>query len=105
MCHNRSVTNRLEVAPEIARFVKSYPLVGHAVDFDVRMLQAQGMRFPQRAYDTLELATDETFTTIEATDALGGTERVEFRWSTTDWAGSEAAADVPSEFATANAAQ
>ncbi|MDZ4719386.1 MAG: helicase C-terminal domain-containing protein [Roseiflexaceae bacterium] len=46
-----------EVAPELAKFVKSYPLVGHAVDFDIRMLQAQGLRLPQRAYDTLELAT------------------------------------------------
>jgi DNA polymerase-3 subunit epsilon/ATP-dependent DNA helicase DinG len=45
-----------EVAPKLATFVKSYPLIGHAIDFDVRMLQAQGMRFPQSAYDTLELS-------------------------------------------------
>ncbi len=45
-----------EVAPELVKFVKSYPLVGHSVDFDVRMLQTHGMRFPQMAYDTLELA-------------------------------------------------
>src|SRR5262245_31521600 len=31
-----------EVAPELVRFVKSYPLVGHSVGFDIRMLQAQG---------------------------------------------------------------
>ena len=35
-----------EVAPELVRFVKSYPLVGHSVGFDLKMLQAQGMRFP-----------------------------------------------------------
>src|SRR3954454_5706668 len=46
-----------EVAPELVRFVKSYPLVGHSVGFDLKMLQAQGMRFPQPAYDTFDLAT------------------------------------------------
>ncbi|HEX9373297.1 MAG TPA: exonuclease domain-containing protein, partial [Roseiflexaceae bacterium] len=46
-----------EVAPDLVRFVKSYPLVGHSVGFDLRMLQAQGMRFPQPAYDTFDLAT------------------------------------------------
>lgn len=45
------------VAPELSRFVKSYPLVGHSVGFDLRMLQAQGMALPQPAYDTFELAT------------------------------------------------
>ena len=45
------------VAPELVRFLKSYPLVGHSVGFDLAMLQAQGMRLPQRAYDTFELAT------------------------------------------------
>ncbi|HWQ15512.1 MAG TPA: helicase C-terminal domain-containing protein [Roseiflexaceae bacterium] len=44
------------VAPELARFLKSYPLVGHSVEFDLRMLQAQNMRLPQPAYDTFELA-------------------------------------------------
>ena len=33
--------------------------------------------------------------TIEATDALGGTERVEYRWETTAWGASEAAETVP----------
>jgi DNA polymerase III subunit epsilon len=46
-----------EVAPELVRFVKSYPLVGHSVGFDLKMLQAQGMRFPQPAYDTFDMAT------------------------------------------------
>lgn len=46
-----------EVAPDLVRFVKSYPLVGHSIGFDLRMLQAQGMRFPQPAYDTFDLAT------------------------------------------------
>jgi len=46
-----------EVAPELVRFVKSYPLVGHSVGFDLKMLQAQGMRCPQPAYDTFDLAT------------------------------------------------
>lgn len=46
-----------EIAPRLATFLKSYPLVGHNVDFDLRMLRAHGMRLPQPAYDTLELAT------------------------------------------------
>ncbi len=46
-----------EVAPRFAAFLKNYPLVGHNVEFDLRMLRAQGMRLPQPAFDTLELAT------------------------------------------------
>jgi DNA polymerase-3 subunit epsilon/ATP-dependent DNA helicase DinG len=45
------------VAPELVRFIKSYPLVGHSISFDLRMLQAQGLRVPQPAYDTFDLAT------------------------------------------------
>ncbi len=45
------------VAPELVRFIKSYPVVGHSVGFDVRMLGAQGLRLPQTSYDTFELAT------------------------------------------------
>lgn len=45
------------VAPELARFVKSYPIVGHSIGFDLRMLSAHGMRLPQPAYDTFDLAT------------------------------------------------
>ncbi|MGQ9547495.1 MAG: helicase C-terminal domain-containing protein [Roseiflexus sp.] len=46
-----------EVAPRFAAFLKNYPLVGHNVEFDLRMLRAQGMRLPQPAFDTFELAT------------------------------------------------
>lgn len=46
-----------DVAPDLVRFVKSYPLVGHSVGFDLKMLQAQGMRFAQPAYDTFDMAT------------------------------------------------
>ncbi|HNP70299.1 MAG TPA: helicase C-terminal domain-containing protein [Kouleothrix sp.] len=46
-----------EVAPDLVRFVKTYPLIGHSVGFDLKMLQAQGMRFPQTAYDTFDMAT------------------------------------------------
>ncbi|HEU5098915.1 MAG TPA: exonuclease domain-containing protein, partial [Roseiflexaceae bacterium] len=46
-----------EVAPELVRFVKSYPLVGHSVGFDLKMLQAKGMQFRQPAYDTFDMAT------------------------------------------------
>lgn len=45
------------IAPDLVRFVKSYPLVGHSVGFDLRMLEAQGMRFAQPSYDTFDLAT------------------------------------------------
>lgn len=46
-----------EVAPDLVRFLKSYPLVGHSVGFDIRMLQASGIRLPQPSYDTFEMAT------------------------------------------------
>jgi predicted DnaQ family exonuclease/DinG family helicase len=46
-----------QVAPDFVRFVKSYPIVGHSVGFDVRMLGAQGLRLGQPSYDTFELAT------------------------------------------------
>ena len=46
-----------EVGAEVARFVKSYPIVGHSVGFDLGMLRAQGMSFAQPVYDTFELAT------------------------------------------------
>jgi DNA polymerase-3 subunit epsilon/ATP-dependent DNA helicase DinG len=45
------------VAPELAQFLKSYPIVGHSISFDLRMLEAQGIRLPQPRYDTFELAT------------------------------------------------
>ncbi len=46
-----------EVGAEVARFIKSYPIVGHSVGFDLGMLRAQGMSFAQPVYDTFELAT------------------------------------------------
>ncbi|NTW97796.1 MAG: DNA polymerase III subunit epsilon, partial [Oscillochloris sp.] len=46
-----------EIGADVARFIKSYPLVGHSVGFDLGMLRAQGMSFSQPAYDTFELAT------------------------------------------------
>src|SRR5689334_15000857 len=45
------------VAPDLVRFLKSYPIVGHSIGFDLRMLQAQGMHLPQPSYDTFDLAT------------------------------------------------
>ena len=46
-----------QVAPEFAAFLKNHPIIGHSVGFDLRMLQAQGMRLPQPSFDTFELAT------------------------------------------------
>jgi predicted DnaQ family exonuclease/DinG family helicase len=45
------------VAPDFVRFVKSYPIIGHSVGFDVRMLGAQGLKLAQPSYDTFELST------------------------------------------------
>ncbi len=46
-----------EIAPEFVRFIKSYPVIGHSVSFDLRMLAAQGVQIRQASYDTFELAT------------------------------------------------
>ncbi|MCU0495407.1 MAG: exonuclease domain-containing protein, partial [Chloroflexaceae bacterium] len=46
-----------EIGAKLAGFIKSYPLVGHSVGFDVGMLRAQGMNFNQPAYDTFDMAT------------------------------------------------
>ena len=46
-----------EIGADVARFIKSYPIVGHSVGFDLGILRAQGMSFAQPAYDTFELAT------------------------------------------------
>lgn len=46
-----------EIGADVARFIKSYPIVGHSVGFDLGMLRAQGMNFAQPIYDTFELAT------------------------------------------------
>lgn len=45
-----------QIAPDLARFLGSDPIVGHSIGFDLRMLQAHGMRLPQPSYDTLEMA-------------------------------------------------
>ncbi|NCC36644.1 MAG: 3'-5' exonuclease, partial [Chloroflexia bacterium] len=45
------------IGGDFARFIKSYPIVGHSVNFDLSMLRAQGMNFTQPTYDTFELAT------------------------------------------------
>ncbi len=45
------------IAPELARFIRTYPVVGHSIGFDLRMLAAQGLRIAQPSYDTFELAT------------------------------------------------
>lgn len=45
------------IAPDFVRFLKSYPLIGHSVNFDITMLRAQGMNFAQPVYDTFDLAT------------------------------------------------
>ncbi|WP_129674985.1 helicase C-terminal domain-containing protein [Candidatus Chloroploca sp. Khr17] len=45
------------IGGDFARFIKSYPIVGHSVSFDLSMLRAQGMNFTQPTYDTFELAT------------------------------------------------
>ncbi len=46
-----------EIGADVARFVKSYPLVGHSVSFDLGMLRAQGVTFNQAVYDTFDMAT------------------------------------------------
>lgn len=45
------------VAPALTRFLRSYPIIGHSIGFDLRMLSAQGLRITQPSYDTFELAT------------------------------------------------
>jgi predicted DnaQ family exonuclease/DinG family helicase len=45
------------IGADLARFIKSYPIVGHSVSFDLSMLRSQGMSFAQPVYDTFELAT------------------------------------------------
>ncbi|MBC8160421.1 MAG: 3'-5' exoribonuclease [Roseiflexaceae bacterium] len=47
----------VQIGPDLVRFLKSYPLVGHSVSFDIRMLEAAGMRLPQQSFDTFDLAT------------------------------------------------
>jgi DNA polymerase-3 subunit epsilon/ATP-dependent DNA helicase DinG len=44
------------VAPELAVFLGSAPIVGHNVDFDLGFLKAKGMRLSNQVCDTWELA-------------------------------------------------
>lgn len=46
-----------DVAPKLVAFLKSYPIIGHSIGFDLKMLGAQGLRLPQTSYDTFDLAT------------------------------------------------
>lgn len=46
-----------EIGSDIAQFVKSYPIIGHSVSFDLTMLCNQGMSFNQPVYDTFDMAT------------------------------------------------
>ena len=46
-----------DVGGKIVSFIKSYPLVGHSISFDLKMLTSQGMSFSQPVYDTFDLAT------------------------------------------------
>jgi DNA polymerase III epsilon subunit family exonuclease len=55
--HLADMPRFVQIGADLARFIKSYPLVGHSVSFDIGMLRAQGMSFSQPAYDTFDLAT------------------------------------------------
>ena len=52
---------------------------------------------------TFRQGTDFWNPTVEATNALGGTERLEFRWETTAWPATEPVETVPTGFETRNA--
>ncbi|NJN18480.1 MAG: DNA polymerase III subunit epsilon, partial [Oscillochloris sp.] len=45
------------IGADVARFIKTHPIIGHSVNFDLTMLRAQGMNFNQPVYDTFDLAT------------------------------------------------
>lgn len=47
----------VDIKSELKTFVGDDPVVGHSVDFDIRMLASAGLRFKQPAIDTHELAT------------------------------------------------
>ncbi len=46
-----------EVRAQLKAFIGDDPVLGHSVDFDVRMLAGSGLRLKQPAIDTFELAT------------------------------------------------
>ncbi len=45
------------IGPDLVRFLKSYPIVGHSIGGDLRFLAAQNLRISQPSYDTFDLAT------------------------------------------------
>jgi len=45
------------IGGQLAKFLKSYPIIGHSVDNDLRFLQQQGLKVTQPHYDTFDLAT------------------------------------------------
>ncbi len=46
-----------EVLPKLRSFVGSAPIIGQSISFDLEMLEAAGLSFRNRRYDTYELAT------------------------------------------------
>jgi DNA polymerase III epsilon subunit-like protein len=46
-----------QVRKQIADFVGDDPLLGHSVEFDIKMLAQAGLRFKQPAVDTYTFAT------------------------------------------------
>ncbi|MCX6016686.1 MAG: exonuclease domain-containing protein, partial [Chloroflexales bacterium] len=47
----------VDVRAQLKAFIGDDPVLGHSVDFDVRMLAGSGLRLKQPAIDTFELAT------------------------------------------------
>lgn len=45
------------VAPQLRQFIGRHPIVGQSVEFDLRLLAAQGMTLDNPIFDTYELAT------------------------------------------------
>jgi len=45
------------VAPQLRAFIKRHPIVGQSVEFDLKLLAAQGLVLDNPVYDTYELAT------------------------------------------------
>ena len=46
-----------QVGADFARFLKTYPIVGHSIAGDLKFMAAQGLRVTQQSFDTFELAT------------------------------------------------
>lgn len=45
------------LVPSLTRFIGEYPLVGHTISLDLQFLQRAGVRLPNPALDTFELAS------------------------------------------------